>query len=422
MRFGLYCTVGVSLLMLPGLANAEALTLARTEMLWLDANIDLRLAKHAINAAVGDVSIADRRENPNFSLNSASISPRAGLGSGGLRSKNADSVLRLEQLVERGDKRWHRKQSAEARLAAARFDAEEAERTGLTQLRQAYWELKLGFERERLADATAQLAREAIVAAEKRLQVADISVVDVSKLRVDTLRSENDARTARADRQKSQLVFAILIGRGNDAESLSCSDEWPVTSEAYPTSTGQAAQWENRADIRAARARVAAAEAALETARSLGKRDLTIGVQFEHYPTVGDQAPNNTWGLSVGIPLFSSHRYEGELIRATSELDQARDQAERTRALAKADAMRTANEFRSAKERLTSLESRLLPEAEKVTEAAEFAYRKGATGLLELLDARRTLRQIQQEAAMAKSDYAKALVAMRSQSASGAAK
>ena len=400
---------------MPCPVSAEALTLVRTESLWREANIDLKLARHAIEAATGDVSTADRRENPNFSLASTYLSPRAGFGSGGLRSKNADSVLRLEQLVERGNKRAYRTQNAEARLSAARLDAEDAERSGLLQLRQSYWDLKLAFERERLSEATAQLARDAILAAEKRLKVGDISAADVSRLRVDTLRSENDARAALTDRQKSQLALAILIGRSGDADVLSCADDWPRAGEVPVLPVALVTQWENRADIRASMARVVAAESALETARSLGKRDITVGVQFEHYPTIGYQAPNNTWGLSFGIPLFASHAYEGEMRRAIAELEQARDQAERTRVIARADAMRTANDFRANAERLNSLESTLLPEAEKVTAAAEFAYRKGATGLLELLDARRTLRQIQQEAATAKSDYAKALVAMQLQ-------
>ena len=414
MRFVLFCIIGISLFM-SFRVNAEALTLARAEMLWREANIELKMAKHAINAAAGDVSTADRRENPNLTMSTTSLSPRAGLGGGDLRSKNADSVLRIEQLVERGDKRTFRTRSAEARLTAARFDAEETQRIGLIQLVQAYWDMKLAFERELLADATAQLANEAVAAAERRLKVGDISAVDVSKLRVDKLRSENDARAAQSDRQKFQLAIAILVGRGNDAQDLSCADDWPIVGDASPLPVDRVAHLENRADIRAATARVAAAEAAIEAARSLGKRDITVGVQFEHYPSVGDQAPNNTWGLSIGIPLFVSHRYEGELIRAAAELDQARDQAERARTLANADAIRSTTEFRTSKERLKSLESTLLPEAEKVTAAAEFAYSKGATGLLELLDARRTLRQIQQEAAVAKSDYAKALAAMRLQ-------
>ena len=42
---------------------------------------------------------------------------------------------------------------------------------------------------------------------------------------------------------------------------------------------------------------------------------------------------------------------------------------------------------------------------------AEFAYKNGAIGVMDLLDARRTLRAIQIDAATAQADYAKALAA-----------
>jgi len=160
---------------------------------------------------------------------------------------------------------------------------------------------------------------------------------------------------------------------------------------------------------------VAAAESALAAARALAKRDVTVGLQYEHYPTVGDQPPNNTWGLSISIPLFASHAYEGELLRARAELEQSRELARRAAAMARNEFNRAANDFRVSLDRLGRLENKQLPEAERVAAAAEFAYGKGATGLLELLDARRTLRQIQQEAAVSKSDYAKALAAVRLQ-------
>lgn len=55
------------------------------------------------------------------------------------------------------------------------------------------------------------------------------------------------------------------------------------------------------------------------------------------------------------------------------------------------------------------LEGGLLADAERVAKAAELAYGKGAMSLMDLLDARRTLRQIQIEAGSARADYAKAL-------------
>ena len=69
MRFELSCIVGICVALVPCHVKGEVLTLERTEILWREANIDLKLARHGINSAVGDVTTADRRENPNFSLN-----------------------------------------------------------------------------------------------------------------------------------------------------------------------------------------------------------------------------------------------------------------------------------------------------------------------------------------------------------------
>ena len=53
----------------------------------------------------------------------------------------------------------------------------------------------------------------------------------------------------------------------------------------------------------------------------------------------------------------------------------------------------------------------MLADAERVARAAELAYSKGGMSLIDLLDARRTLRQVQLEAATARADHAKALAA-----------
>jgi cobalt-zinc-cadmium efflux system outer membrane protein len=48
-----------------------------------------------------------------------------------------------------------------------------------------------------------------------------------------------------------------------------------------------------------------------------------------------------------------------------------------------------------------------------VANSAEFAYSKGASGVLDLLDSRRALRQTRLDAVEAQGDYAKALAAYR---------
>ena len=65
----------------------------------------------------------------------------------------------------------------------------------------------------------------------------------------------------------------------------------------------------------------------------------------------------------------------------------------------------------NAADRLKAYEQQILPRARKVSEQAELAYTKGAIALVDLLDARRTLRASLLEALNVQTDYAKAATA-----------
>ena len=60
----------------------------------------------------------------------------------------------------------------------------------------------------------------------------------------------------------------------------------------------------------------------------------------------------------------------------------------------------------------------LLGAANRSAEASEFAFSRGAISVLEVLDARRTLRAVRLEALGARADFAKALAAWRAAQAS----
>jgi cobalt-zinc-cadmium efflux system outer membrane protein len=142
-------------------------------------------------------------------------------------------------------------------------------------------------------------------------------------------------------------------------------------------------------------------------------------MQFEHYPIDPDGAKGtgsgtgNSFGVGISIPLFLRYQYQGEIARSEAELAGAEEALERARAVARAELAQAASALRAASERRQRQESTLLPEARKSAEYAAFAYRNGAIGVLELLDAQRTLAALQFEAAASRADYAKALAAWR---------
>ena len=392
-------------LLFPLLAAAQAptsLTLNEAEALWRQNSRELQLARVAVAGAEADVRTAGQRPNPDVSLSTLSISPWSGFGSGGLDRKKMDTVLRLDQLVERGDKRELRVRGAQARLDATRSDARDTARQQLGSLRQAYYNLRLAQERLGLAQDTAELYGRTAEAGQKRLKAGDIAPVDLSRLQIDKARADSDVRQARGDLEQAQAVLAYLIGRASEASRLVAADDWPALEEQALADAPLA----ERPDIEAARQRLVAAEAGRDLARALKRRDVTLGVQLEHNQ---QNAPTDSFGVAVSMPLFIWHEYEGEIARAEADLDSARAQFEQQQAMAQTQVAQARSALLAARERCQRLAGGLLGDAERVAKAAEFAYARGAMSLIDLLDARRTLRQIQIEAASARADYARAL-------------
>ncbi len=396
----------------PDLAH---LSLSTADALLLQKNRELQAARRAVEAAQAATLSAGARPNPNLSLGVGSINPQVGVGAGGLRDKVVDSSIRIDQLVERGNKLGLRVATAKKLETASSDDLADILRQQRLALRGGYYDLLAAQDRLAISVDTAELYQRSLQAAELRLKAGDIASSDVARIRVDALRAQNDARAAEADRRRAQFALAYLIGAEQQAEAIKATDPWPAP-QATPTADPDQ-MIERRPDVRAARARVEAASAALDLAKSLRKRDLTLGAQFDHYPVNPNYAAGsgagtgNTWGVFVSVPLFTRYYFEGEIRSAEVAYDAAADNLKRTRALARSDIAKARSDVDAAAERLARYRDSMLGEAKKSADSAEFAYKNGAIGVMDLLDARRTLRAIQLDAAAAQADHAKALAA-----------
>ena len=85
-------------------------------------NRELRLSREAVGQAAADIESAAARPNPTLSFNVSSIYTQHGIGAGAPGDKRMDSVVRIDQTIERGGKRDSRERQAEARQFAAAFD------------------------------------------------------------------------------------------------------------------------------------------------------------------------------------------------------------------------------------------------------------------------------------------------------------
>ncbi len=385
----------------------ESLTLRAAEAIFLEHNRDLLAARRLIEGAEADVITAGARPNPNLSISTSSISPGT-LSGGSLANKRVDNIIGLSQVFERGNKAGLRTETAQSLVTAIRSDQRDVERTQRVALHGAYYDLLQAQEKMRITGETAELFQKSINALNIRLKAGDVAAVDVSRMTVDALRARNDARSAQSDFEKSQSALAYMIGAENHAGRLRAVDPWPAL-EITDLKTAISVI-ESRPDVQAAQARIAAADKNRELARALRTRDITAGVQFERFP---GNDPRNSAGFSVSVPLFTRYYYDGEIRRAESDFEGAQENLQRIRAMASTEIRKAASDLSSSAERVQRLREVLLAAAEKAAQGAEFAYSRGAIGVMDVLDARRQLTAARLEAVAVQADYAKALAVWR---------
>jgi cobalt-zinc-cadmium efflux system outer membrane protein len=396
-----------------GPANLS-LSLAQAQALASERNHDLKLARAAVVSAEAGVQVAGAAPNPVVGLSTSGIGP--GVGSGALWRKQIDTVLSVSQLVERGNKRELRTESAQHNARAADADVQDVQRQLRVLVAIAYADLMAAQDKLAASLDGSQLLDATLAAAQTRRAAGDIAGVDVERVKVDTLRARNDIAVARGELGRARHALALLLGETAHAESLEAADSWPVLEEARPPEANVLAMLiDARADVRAAQARVEAAQSGTRLADALRTRDVTVGAQYEHYPPATDPngASGNSVGVSVSMPLFTRYYYQGEIASAQAALDAAQVALERTRERASAEVGAALAQLGSAAERVRRNRDELLVAAEKAARAAEYAYQNGAVGVMDVLDARRTLRATRLDALAAQADFSKALAAWK---------
>src|SRR3979490_3434854 len=109
-------------------ADLGALTLLQAEQLLQSRNRELQAARRALEAAQANTLSAGARPNPTLSLGVATINPSAGGGAQPLRDKTVDSSVRVDQVIERGERRELRGPTANRHQSASNQDLSDAVR------------------------------------------------------------------------------------------------------------------------------------------------------------------------------------------------------------------------------------------------------------------------------------------------------
>ena len=380
------------------------LTLPEALRIFRERSFDLLLADAQVAAARADQAAAGAVANPavngslgwSFGYDPATCPGCASLAVGAGLSDQAA----LSDVLS--GKRGLRVDAARAAAEAARLSREDAERTLRLALQQAVVDAALQRAQVDLARELFDFARQTEELDRVRLRAGAISEAELARAQVARLESEQAVDVAeQADRAARAAVAFLLAVRGPlpdfriDPELLEQAARLSLPAADPDQLLAGAAQ--ARPDLRALEKQAERAKGALDLARRQRIPEVTLSAQYAQQGSgsTAQTPPTVTVGASLPVPIF--YQQQGEVQRAEADLRAQTVQRNKAAAQLASDVSTAWGAFAASRKLVDRMRSGLLERAERARDLTRVQYEKGATRLLELLDAQRAFAQVRAE-------------------------
>jgi multidrug efflux system outer membrane protein len=334
---------------------------------------------------------------------------------GGSASTSADSTLQVSYEVDFWGKNKASVASAQASLAANRFDRETVALTVTSGIVSTYLQVlslrdRLAVAREHVANAEHVLA---LVEAQKSAGAA--SSLDLARQRSAVAQRKADLPDLMQQEREAQAALAILLGKA--PQTFSVGQQGLGTINLPEVSPGLPSELlSRRPDIRRAEADLAAANANVAVARANLFPSInltgTMGAQSSALLSLLN-APNLVANVSASLmaPIFDGGRLKRERDIAIAR-KQELVQVYRATVIAALSEVDTAlGQIRSLDEqrRLKTIE---LEQAREAYDLAEIRYKLGAEEFMTVLDTQRALSDVQNDMGILKLKRLQATVSL----------
>jgi cobalt-zinc-cadmium efflux system outer membrane protein len=394
---------------------------------YLDAvaanNLDLQAQRETVNASQAAVSVAGVRPDPQFTGGIASTELYRPDRQNASTAVTAGLAFTIETAGKRG-----------ARVRAAESNVKLTEANVASFQRQLDADASAAFIEACRAEAVVVRKqssldglREVVRANETRFRVGDIGRLELTQSKLEADRFQAEVLSARADAAAARINLALFTGQRYEqvfgARPVQC--EWHAAEAPQDADTLVGRALESRSDVRAAKAAVDNAEDGVGLARANRWVDPVLNVGVTNTPSVpavldaGGNIVNYpaqrslALGVTVTVPIPLSRLQQGELKQALSALTQAQLQWRSVSLKAEGDVRATLAQYDAAATNFSAYQEHLLADAERVLEGTRISYRKGASSLLELLDAQRSADEVYLAYLQAAADRANALIRLQ---------
>lgn len=369
----------------PAALEGAPLTIAAAIDRALAANPDVVTARTRIDSARAERTIA--RALPNPTLSATPSNP---------------SQFSAQLPLDIGPARYYRAKVSGAGEAAAQLDSRDVVRQTVFAVRQAFYDILLADSLRALAADQVQGFRRLLAADSARLRAGSIADRDLTNTRLQLAHADAILARSVVQQHSARLTLQLLMGITAPDTSLPIAGHLDYHDVHANPDSVLAAALARRPDLAAATVRVSQSMAARSLARSnLVPLPLVGGV----YQPAQPFASGSHYALAVGVTLPLFYAFRGERARANAGLAAARVAAARTNLQLRADVSLAYDNYLTARELSQRYACGLLAEAQSALEAARYAYDRGATSLVDLLEAVRAYGDTRSDYLNAVHDY-----------------
>ena len=373
----------------PASLRSLRLSLNDALALFIEENFDVLIAKYGIDYSKGQQVTARLFPNPVVSVGTLSSFTQ-----GRTLSNSSALFFQAQQLFELAGKRGYRIESAGFGIQSAEAGFEDALRQLRFTVKDTYYRVQLAQRRLALAEENRDRFARILEINTIRLKKGYIAEVDLIRIRLQmvdfqsqVIQSLQEAESARGDlRQLLRLTPTTSLELTTDL------DFHRVDPEIARLRT---AALDQRPDVRAKRATYSQREADLKLAQAYRIPDVTIGGGYAIQGPLGPDNPGQV-ALNAGIPLPLFNRNQGGIRQAEVAVQSAEADLNKTLNLVENEVEVAYRNLIQSRRLVEAYVGGVLEDARATFTIVERAYERGGATILDLLDAARTSRTIQQ--------------------------
>jgi cobalt-zinc-cadmium efflux system outer membrane protein len=338
-------------------------------------------AKAQIAAAQGRLQQTFVRPNPEISTEVEDFGRKNEIGP-------AQTTIGVEQSFELFGKRGARRAVAGAELSAEQFAAQQS-------LLELYRTVAVTFAAALGSQENIVLARQRLDLARKIEDAVSIKVTKGAVPKTELFRAQSAAKLAEIDLasadaavMQERLALAALWGSADtDFRVDGVLDGWLT----IPPVSAQGLQVGENPELASRQAQVRAREAEIRVARTAGKPDVSLGAGYRRLHDDGSNA-FLVWA-AVPLPLFDRNR--GGIAEASAQLNQAEADLAVTRQRLEGKVRQLLVVIATQRKQISLLREQVIPPAQQAMEEIDLAYRLGSQPYINVIDAQRTLSELQ---------------------------